>query len=280
MQLGFDSEVMGVGDGANFLAGLKRALLAAQLDLDIATGLHIESVLGPVRAAWSHWKKIEPYEFRLPVPEAVVEAILGVCIVEGRWTFLIYIMVVYHCWLRPAEGLALTWDDLHCVWGEELTFGVVRIREPKVKSPPVQHVLVEALQVRNLIWRVWLSLGQPRGGRVLAWSPALVARQWTHCLNMLFLDRDVVSDKRLASRRFTVGGLRPGAATADYLRTQNTSRTQWRGRWASPQVLRHYLQLGTYHLMGLSLPCRVVGEALRYQKVFREFALWAETSVD
>ena len=149
----------------------------------------------------------------------------------------------------------------------------------EVKNPPVQHVLVESLQVRNLIWRVWLGLGKPRGGRILPWSPALVARQWTHCLDMLFLNRDVVSDSRLASKKFTVGGLRPGAATADYLRTQNTSRTQWRGRWASPQVLRHYLQLGTYHLMGLNLPCRVVGEAQRFQRVFRDFAYWAEASI-
>ena len=39
-------------------------------------------------------------------------------------------------------------------------------------------------------------------------------------------------------RRFTVGGLRSGAATADYIRMQSTSRTSWRGRWAFDGVLK------------------------------------------
>ena len=89
----------------------------------------------------------------------------------------------------------------------------------------------------------------------------------------MILNRDALTDKRLALRRFTVGGFRPGAATAEYLRAQNTSRTQWRGRWIGPQVLRHCLQLGTLSLTSVRLPPRCTLEGSRFQAVIREFVL-------
>ena len=49
-------------------------------------------------------------------------------------------------------------------------------------------------------------------------------------------------------RRFSVGGLRAGAATGDCLRAHNMARTRWRGRWASDAVPKHYLQRGTCHM--------------------------------
>ena len=62
----------------------------------------------------------------------------------------------------------------------------------------------------------------------------------------------VISDPQLLSARVTPSGLRSSGATLDFLHHENLSRVKWRGRWANDTVLKHYLQLGVYHLAGIN----------------------------
>ena len=41
---------------------------------------------------------------------------------------------------------------------------------------------------------------------------------------------------------FTLGSLRGGGATEDFILHENLGRTQYKGRWRSPQSVGHYLQ--------------------------------------
>ena len=140
---------------------------------------------------------------------------------------------------RPGEALALVWGDIVSTWEELQTCGISRVENPKIGSPPIQHVLTESRAVvRDILHVIWRSVGSPRDGKIklFAWR-----------LERLFIGSLRFSTDDGEIRHFTVGGLRAGAATADYVRTQNTGRARWRGRWASDTVLKHYIQLGTYY---------------------------------
>lgn len=56
----------------------------------------------------------------------------------------------------------------------------------------------------------------------------------------------------------TLGSLRAGGATEDYMRHENLSRTQFRGRWRSLSSVSHYLQSACAVLAALELsgPCQ------------------------
>ena len=87
MQVGFDSHVLGLSDAGSFMSALRRALVQLLLDVPGAV-LNVDAVVSPVRAACRHWKRVEPYEFRIPVPEKVVEAFCGVFLEIGDFTML------------------------------------------------------------------------------------------------------------------------------------------------------------------------------------------------
>ena len=76
----------------------------------------------PIRGAFRHWKSVEPYEFRLPVPEPVVEAMIGLSITREDWLMAYFLTLFFHHRLRPAEALALEWCDIIPIWDEPMTY--------------------------------------------------------------------------------------------------------------------------------------------------------------
>jgi hypothetical protein len=184
------------------------------------------------------------------------KALWGVAVIEGDFELMLFVLLSAHCWLRPNEGLQLLWEDVSVLAGELLTHGVVRIGHPKIKRPPVQHVLIEAKFVADIV-KAFKKVYGTKGGRICRYSPTVLATKWRAALVKLRIEKDLTfagsqSGGSNVAHSLTVGGIRPGVATSDYLRTQNHSRTMWRGRWACAQTLRHYLQLGTYYLTALS----------------------------
>ena len=93
-------------------------------------------------------ENVEPYEFRLPVPENVVEAMGGLSLANEGWLMAYFFTVSFHHWLRPNEALSLQRGDVVPIWNEASAFGLCRIGSPKIKHPPVQHVLTESMGVR------------------------------------------------------------------------------------------------------------------------------------
>ena len=168
-----------------------------------------------------------------------------------------FVLLGFHCWLRPAELLGLCWTDVVPIYSEPLTFGLVRVGSPKIKVPAVQHVLIECSFIREVFVLIRSVLDRPGHEHIFPWAPAQLAKQWQEMLRRIGLheDLDYVSAacdvESEFSKRLTPAGLRAGGVTSDFIRTQSTSRTQWRGRWADTKVMRHYIQLGEYHLAGL-----------------------------
>ena len=135
----------------------------------------------PVKTVSNHWKAVEPYEFRLPVPEVVVEALIGKCYLDGD-LFCTFLAVSFYHWLHPAEVLAMQWCGVVPIWTEPLSFGLCRIGNPKIKSPVVQHVvqhvLTESPGARQLLHAIWQAHGAQKSGRIYPWSPGFLAQSF------------------------------------------------------------------------------------------------------
>ena len=69
-----------------------------------------------------------------------------------------YLVVGFHHWLRPSELSWLDWRDVSLIYDEAAVFGVVRIRNPKVSKPTVQHVLMELPVVQRAVMEILQTL--------------------------------------------------------------------------------------------------------------------------
>ena len=128
--------------------------------------------------------------------------------------------------------------------------GVVRISHPKIKSPATQHVIIESPAVAKVAAAIKSVYCLAAASPVFPFSEFALHKEWSAILRTLHL-HCVISDPQLLSARVTPSGLRSSGATLDFLLHENLSRVKWRGRWANDTVLKHYLQLGIYHLAGL-----------------------------
>ena len=73
----------------------------------------------------------------------------------------IYLLIGAHCWLRAAETLQLDCSDIVVTDGAPLAFGVVKVRFPKIRRPPVQGVLIESEFVSLIFTAVHRAVGSP-----------------------------------------------------------------------------------------------------------------------
>ena len=71
--------------------------------------------------------------------------------------------------------------------GAPLTFGVVKVRFPKIRRPPVQHVLIESEFVSRIFTAVHRALGGP-SGRICNFSVAALTAKWQRMIVTLKLE--------------------------------------------------------------------------------------------
>jgi hypothetical protein len=234
LQMGYDSGLFGLGDAGNFLAGLKRILEEANVNIPGAV-FSPDSVLQPLRRIYSRWKELEPYEFKLPVAEEVAIGLCGFAVATQDFELLLYVMIGFHGWVRPQELSAMLWEDLVLFSDGDVafsrngvSFGVIRIRSPKMwKITAFQHVLIELRHVRDILQLLKRDLGRLPTARIFTSSSVQFRRKWDAALQHLGLGAELSSDNRLIDRKLTPGGLRAGGSTADYLCNGSLSRCQW-----------------------------------------------------
>lgn len=135
-------------------------------------------------------------------------------VINGDWELVLFVMFSFHCWFRPAERLALLWDVISIIRGEVITHGVVRIGNPKVHKPPVQHVLIEFRAVAR-VSEVLAARFYVKGRRFCNFSPTVLAARWGASLVKLGLERPIVVcnlpalNENSSGKNLTVGGSHP-----------------------------------------------------------------------
>ena len=243
MQVGFDTQLYGLGDAGTLFSALKWRLLCAvregHVDFDVVSSMR------PHWNAYRHWGLVEPTEYRAPISLRVMLAMAGVVVISKQLLLALFLVLSFHCLLRVQEAKALRWGDISVSEGLP---GVCRIRKPKMPAPRAQHVLIECEIVAVFCAMMRKLVSGRDDDLVFPFSELELHRKWTMVLRILHIKCDFSSWETRVKTHLAPGGLRPGGATHDYLRHQNLMRLQWRGRWGSAATLHHYVQLGVYYL--------------------------------
>jgi len=100
LQTGYDTGEMGLGEAANTLCGLRRHLMAIELETFSPTPLSFQLLLKPLWQFYAQWRQLEPYEFRVPVPWLLVRALLGVALSSRSLLFALFVGLGFCCLLR------------------------------------------------------------------------------------------------------------------------------------------------------------------------------------
>jgi hypothetical protein len=270
LQMGFDTGFSTVGDAGNFLSGLRRWLLQATLK-GLTSGDPRPGIMPPLWSAFKHWRAVEPYEFRLPVPEWVNIGFIGLALESADYSMALFLTLGFHCLLRPAEICSLLFQSIVLFLDDPGVLGIVRVEDPKVKATKKQHVLIESTWVAKLVRHLLEMIGVPadKNAKVFSWSEYDVSRRWKGLMKRALLAQASLYSlgANCLDKCFTPGGLRAGGATAYYMEHQDLFRLLWRGRWQQMATLKHYLQLGAYHLGGVEVPLEAEKELSRARLV-------------
>ena len=182
------------------------------------------------------WQFVTPGSFRRPWPAVLAQAMVAFSLGRDDTMTVVYIMLCFHCLLRPGECCAFRWEDLQFGTGlEYFTFEVAvlailnpktqrtgaRVQHVTVLQPPILEMLRQYCEKSDHSRPPFANYGSMRS-RVTSYLNALLG----------------------AGHRYTLGGLRGGGATFLYVQTNDVMLVQRRGRWASLKSLDHYVQEG------------------------------------
>ena len=221
----------------------------------------VGSVLAPVKAVVYHWRQIEPYDFRKPVPRRILLAMIGVAVVSQDLHLIMFLGLSWHALLRPDEALSARVGDI----SDEGYPRVFSVRKPKMRQPARQHVL---LYDESLIMILDGALhGRAKNEKLFEFDALVLAKRWARMLEVLQLTAPTGS----LQARYTPGGLRAGGATAYYLATENILGLMWRGRWKCQRSLEHYLQLGVYTLNEATIPAGAAALVAKFGQIGTAF---------
>jgi hypothetical protein len=248
LQISFETDLITLSGAGNLLSGLRRKILQA-LQTHALPDLVIQMLLKPLWAAFGTWKRLEPYEFRTPVPYDVAVALMAAATMVSRKDFCLFIALGFFALLRPGEILALEVRDF---WFDRLKQKlVISIRNPKIKRGGCQHVVVEDHWLVTLLYDYMVVL--PPCHRLFPWTEWQLLKMWRALLRVIRVSVSSHDPTTLLSR-WTPAGLRSGGATYHYITYQSLDKLMWKGRWAQMSTLHHYIQLGVYHYTVQKLP--------------------------
>ena len=93
MQVGYDTGLLGAGDAANLLCGMKWMFIREVMTASYAA-LGVDSALRIPWRSYQHWRKVEPSEFRLPLPHQVVLGMAGGSLVLRDFHGIVLLAVI------------------------------------------------------------------------------------------------------------------------------------------------------------------------------------------
>ena len=101
-----------------------------------------------------------------------------------------FILLGFHCWLRPAELLGLLWGDLLPIYDEGPSCGILCIGNPIIRFPLVKHVVIECPRIRDTIVLLRAAFQGEEGSRIFPWTPYQLTKRWSAFLARTSLTYD------------------------------------------------------------------------------------------
>ena len=220
----------------------------------------------------TNWRMMEPVTHRVPIPLALMKALVAVALAVGFRRFAGCVFLSFHGLARIGEVLRSTRGDL--LLPSDTLFSVrdrsfLHFRAPKSRrrgGAAQQHSLVKGYGEANFLHYCFAHLKQQ--DTLYDMSASTFRKRWGRFLCVLGLP---------GSHRFTPGGLRGGGAVAAYMRDIPIADIMWRMRVRSTSTLEHYLQEVAALVSLRSLPAnasnRIQECALTYDAILAQFSL-------
>ena len=192
-----------------------------------------------LRPAWdmvSRWEELEPVSHRTPLPEIVLQAMVGIALALRWRRWAAVTTAAFYSVSRPGELLharrrdVLTPNDL---LDSAHSWIYVKVEKPKSqrRAARVQHVkLNDPLAVRFLELS-WAGLSKQE--LLYPGSPNVYRRRWDRILSILGLPKAL---------GLTPASLRPGGAVTAFQKGTAVTELLWRMRLQSLSTLEFYLQ--------------------------------------
>lgn len=211
---------------------------------------HLKGMLRIPWGAVREWQLLEPGLPRIPLPSAVLHACAVLAATWGWWRTASCLLINMHTWARPAEMANARLDHfvLPSEYGDMTLTGkgVWAIWKSKTSRHGfvIQHVVLSCPIVLGIL-RVLKEIS-PRGAPLLPYSQNVFQSRLKTLLQRLGIPVGL----------FTLGSIRAGGATEDWLVNENLGRVQFRGRWRDPKSVQHYIQEATACLAALAMSRR------------------------
>ena len=184
----------------------------------------------------TRWEELEPVVHRTPMPEVVLQAIVGIALALHWRRWAAVTLANFYAVARPGELLharrrnVLTPSDL---LEPEHDWIYVRVEKPKSRrrGAKVQHVKLCEPQVVKFLEMTWRDLGANE--LLYPGSPGVFRRRWDRILKILGIP---------TSLGLTPASLRAGGAVAAFRKGTAVNDLLWRMRLQSVATLEFYLQ--------------------------------------
>lgn len=210
---------------------------------------------GNLKLPWTsvrEWQLLEPGLPRIPLPGSVVRAAVSLACVWGWWRTATALLLNWETWARPIEMATVRLSSL--VVPEDLggflgaPRGVMAIWKSKTSRAGflIQHVVIRNEKLPAALAN--LKAISTSSARLLPYSQNVYQSRLAALLKAL----------GVSPKLFTLGSIRAGGATEDWLQHENVGRTQMRGRWKHPLAMQHYLQESTACLATIQLSRRTL----------------------
>ena len=177
-------------------------------------------------ALWSTWQKLEPAQQTPPLPALLLFAMCHLAIEQSVPEMVAYLLISFHCFLRPLELLPVTGLD---IWiaknGKSATITLMNTKTSGKKGPETI-----TLDDPAVIW--WLKrFNTGTAAPLLQLTPQKLRSWFIAALATLG-----------AIEPFQLYSIRSGGATADFIFHKSVERCMLRGRWRDIRTFTVYLK--------------------------------------
>ena len=203
------------------------------------------------------WEKLVPSVPYPPMPWAIALLVAARLWLRRGPSFGLATILAFHCYFRISEFCNIRFRDVACPGDLRLSGGdgsiTIRLTETKTgpnKSACVRSSFVEFLCLSFLDRCRAMGRARPED-KVFDFSASTFRKAFHSACDEL----------GLGHIGFVPHSLRHGGATYDYNRGVSIENIVHRGRWASTESARHYIQSGRAALLALDIPVEVAESA-------------------
>ena len=201
--------------------------------------------LGTAWRACKGWEREEPPKRAPPLPRSLFVLLTGELFFASHFRSAALCGLLFHCFLRPAEGLSLRRADISV----SSDHAVLRLRHTKSGQRRLQEefVTVEDLWVLFLLRLALRDMGD---------HPDALLSPWNYSELRAFM-RNAVARHDLLSLGLVPYSFRRGGASWEFRQTRNFDRVMHRGRWQSLAAAKVYLTDAQAAAVSLTLPSHI-----------------------